>query len=500
MGEPLYQDVVTTLAEAVTTGARGEMPRVIGGRYGLGSKEFTPAMAKAVFDELASPQPKRRFTVGIVDDVSHSSLSFDPSFVTDDSDVRAVFFGLGSDGTVSANKSLVKIIGEQTALEVQGYFVYDSKKSGSTTVSHLRFSPRPIRSTYLVEKADFVAVHQFALLERMDVLGVAERGATLLLNSPHGPDEVWDSLPVEVQRQVVDKQIRLFVIDGYRVAREAGMAARINAVMMPCFMALSGILPQEQAIAEIKRSFEKSYGKRGRTVVERNNAAVDAALAALHEVPVPVGVTSRHHLREVVPVDAPDFVARVTARMLAGEGDLLPVSALPVDGTFPTATAHYEKRQLADEIPIWDPDLCIDCAKCAVVCPHAAIRMKVFAPEALDQVPDLPDDFLSKSFRSKDLSHHRLTIQVAPDDCTGMRCLCRRVPGSKQGGGAPQGHRHGAGQRASRPRASTFRGLPRHSRARPVAAGLTTRSRAHRCWSRCSSSRARARVAARRRT
>ena len=320
VGEPLYQDVVTTLAEAVATGQRADMPQVIGGRYGLASKEFTPAMAKAVLDELNESRPKRRFTVGIVDDVSHSSLAYDPSFTTDDSDTRAVFFGLGSDGTVSANKSIVKIIGEQADLEAQGYFVYDSKKSGSTTVSHLRFSTRPIRSTYLVGQADFVAVHQFALLERMDVLGMADRGATLLLNSSYGPDQVWDALPAEAQQQIIDKQIRVFVIDGYRVAREAGMAARINAVMMPCFVALSGILPQDEAIVEIKRSFERSYGKRGRTVVERNNAAVDAALAQLHEVPVPATVTSRQHRRPPVPAEAPDFVARVTAAAAGRRG------------------------------------------------------------------------------------------------------------------------------------------------------------------------------------
>jgi len=413
VGEPLFCDVVTTLAEAVTTGARSSMPLVIGGRYGLSSKEFTPAMAKAALDELARPDPKRRFTVGIVDDVSHTSLVHDPDFRTDTARVRAVFYGLGSDGTVSANKATVKIVGEQTDLWAQGYFVYDSKKSGSVTVSHLRFDESPIRSTYLVQRAGFVACHQFGLLDRIDVLAVAEPGATLLLNSPFGPEGTWDRLPVEVQEAILDKGLRLFVIDADRVAREVGLAGRINAVMMPCFMALSEILPRDAAIAEIKRAFERSYGKRGRAVVERNNLAVDRALDELHEVVVPPQVTSAVHRRPPVPAEAPDFVARVTARMLDGTGDLLPVSALPVDGTFPTGTARYEKRMLAKELPIWDPELCIDCGRCALVCPHAAIRMKVYDPAVA------PEELPTKPFRSKDLPGHHLTIQVAPDDCTG---------------------------------------------------------------------------------
>jgi pyruvate-ferredoxin/flavodoxin oxidoreductase len=413
VGEPLLTDVVTVLAEALSTGRRPVMPLVIGGRYGLSSKEFTPAMAKAALDELDRPEPKRRFTVGIVDDVSHTSLTHDPTFRTDNSRVRAVFYGLGSDGTVSANKSTVRIVGEQTDLWAQGYFVYDSKKSGSVTVSHLRFDPAPIRSTYLIDRAGFVACHQFGLLERMDVLAVAEPGATLLLNSPFGPEGTWDRLPVEVQETILDKGLRLFVIDAYRVASEVGLAGRINAVMMPCFMALSGVLPRDAAIAEIKRAFERSYGKRGRAVVERNNLAVDRALDELHEVAVPDRVTSTVRRRPPVPDHVPDFVARVTARMLAGTGDLLPVSALPVDGTFPTGTARYEKRMLAREIPIWDPELCIDCGKCALVCPHAAIRMKVYDPAVT------PEGLPTKPFRSKDLPGHHLTIQVAPDDCTG---------------------------------------------------------------------------------
>ena len=445
VGEPLYQDVVTTLAEAVATGRRADMPQVIGGRYGLASKEFTPAMAKAVLDELNEPEPKRRFTVGIVDDVSHSSLAYDPSFTTDDSDTRAVFFGLGSDGTVSANKSIVKMIGEQADIEAQGYFVYDSKKSGSTTVSHLRFSTRPIRSTYLVGRADFVAVHQFALLERMDVLGVADRGATLLLNSPYGSDEVWDALPAEVQQQIIDKQIRVFVIDGYRVAREAGMAARINAVMMPCFVALSGILPQDQAIAEIKRSFEKSYGKRGRTVVERNNAAVDAALAELHEVHVPSAVTSRQHLRPPVPADAPDFVARVTARMLAGDGDRLPVERVASrrhlphrhgalreasvglrDSHLGSGTVH-RLRQVRGGVPT-----------CRHT--HEGVRPRGVGPRA-GPAGRLPEQGVPVEGPLPSPTHD----PGRPRRLHRVRRLCRCLPGAKQGGSPSQGDRHGAG-------------------------------------------------------
>ncbi|MBK9178237.1 MAG: pyruvate:ferredoxin (flavodoxin) oxidoreductase [Acidimicrobiales bacterium] len=416
VGEPLFQDVITALAEAVATGARATMPRVIGGRYGLASKEFNPAMAKAVFDELGRAEPRARFTVGIVDDVSHSSLEVDPTFMTDRSETRAVFYALGSDGTVGANKNSVKIIGEQAGLFAQGYFVYDSKKAGAVTVSHLRFSSSPIRSTYLIDQADLVACHQFHFLDRIDVLSLAKPGASFLLNSPYGPDEVWEHLPEEVQHQILDKGIELWVVDAHRLAGELGMGGRINTVMQPCFFALAGILPAERAVEEIKRSIEKTYGHRGgQVVVERNFEAVDRALQELHRVEVPAAVAAGIHRRPVVPPEAPDFVQRVTARMLAGEGDLLPVSALPVDGTFPTATARWERRSLARELPIWDPDICIDCGKCAIVCPHAAIRMKVFP------VDDLPaaDGFLAKDFRSRDLPGHLLTIQVAPDDCTG---------------------------------------------------------------------------------
>jgi len=414
-GEPLYQDVVTALAERAA--ATGAPPPVVGGRYGLASKEFTPAMARAVLDGLAGDRPRNHFTVGIADDVSHTSLPVDGSFQTEDPDgLRAVFYGLGSDGTVSANKTAVKIIGEGTDLFAQGYFVYDSKKSGSVTVSHLRMSSRPIRSTYLIEQANFVACHQFHFLERMDVLERAAPGATFLLNSPWPADQVWDHLPVEVQRDVVDKRLDLWVVDAARVAREAGLGHRINTVMQPCFFALAGVLERERAIAAIKRWVETAFSRRGEEVVARNFAAIDNAVAALSRVDVPAAVTADWHRRPAVAADAPDFVQRVTARMLEGKGDLLPVSALPVDGTFPTGTAQWEKRSLAAEIPVWDPSVCIDCGKCAIVCPHTTIRMKVFEPDALQGAPD---GFLSKDFRSRDLPGHRLTIQVAPDDCTG---------------------------------------------------------------------------------
>ncbi len=429
-GEPLYQDVVTALAEhAAATGT--PPPLVVGGRYGLASKEFTPAMARAVLDGLAADRPRNHFTVGIADDVSHTSLPVDGSFQTEDPDgLRAVFYGLGSDGTVSANKTAVKIIGEGTDLFAQGYFEYDSKKSGSVTVSHLRMSSRPIRSTYRIEHANFVACHQSNFLERMDVLERAAPGATFLLNTPWPADEVWDHLPVEVQRDVVDKGLDLWVVDAARVAHEAGLGHRINTVMQPCFFALAGVLEREQAIAAIKRWVESAFSRRGEEVVARNFAAIDNAVAALSHVQVPAAATATRHRRPAVAADAPDFVRRVTARMLEGKGDLLPVSALPVDGTFPTGSAQWEKRSLAAEIPVWDPSICIDCGKCAIVCPHTTIRMKVFEPDALQGAPD---SFLSKDFRSRDLPGRRLTIQVAPDDCTGCGVCVEVCPAhSKQ--------------------------------------------------------------------
>jgi len=410
--EPLFQDVITALAER-----SAEMPRVIGGRYGLSSKEFTPAMAAAALAELERSDPKRRFTVGITDDVTHLSLDVDRSFTTEPEDVmKAVFYGLGADGTVGANRNSIKIIADSAGLYGQGYFVLDSKKAGSMTVSHLRFGPHPINSTYLVQQADFVACHQFGFLDRIDVLDRAAEGATFLLNSPFAADEVWQHLPVEVQEAIMAKSLRFWVVDATHAAREAGLGKRVNTVLQTCFFALTDVLPLEQAIGAVKEAIRTTYAKRGDTVLERNYAAVDRALEGLSEVEVPAAVTSVTARQAPVPVSAPEFVRDVTAPMIAGTGDDLPVSALPVDGTFPTGTAQYEKRSIALEIPIWDPSICIDCAKCALVCPHAAIRMKVFAPEAISGAPA---DFLSKEWKARDLPGMLMTIQVAPEDCTG---------------------------------------------------------------------------------
>ncbi len=425
VGEPLYQDVVTALAE---TGATGR--RVIGGRYGLSSKEFTPAMVGAVFAELDADQPKQHFTVGIFDDVSGTSLAFDHDSWSEPAEVRrAVFYGLGSDGTVGANKNSVKIIGEHTDLHAQGYFVYDSKKSGSTTISHLRFSPNPITSTYLIRQADFVACHDFGMLGRLDVLDVAAPGAKLLINSPFPPDETWNRLPSEAQHAIIDKQLEVHVVDGYRVAREAGLGGRVNTVLQTCFFALTDMLDTTEAIAAIKETIAASYGKRGDVVLERNYAAVDAALEGLVRFELPERVSSETHLRLPVPEVAPDFVQRVTASIIAGDGDLLPVSAMPVDGTFPTATAKWEKRSIADEIPIWDPDICIDCGRCALVCPHAAIRMKLFDP---DDEAAAPASFKSKAWKGRDFAGKQMTIQVAPDDCTGCAVCVSICPATSK--------------------------------------------------------------------
>ncbi|MCX7893390.1 MAG: pyruvate:ferredoxin (flavodoxin) oxidoreductase [Burkholderiales bacterium] len=418
IGEPLYQDVVAALAEGWPEGA--SLPRVIGGRYGLSSKEYTPAMAKAALDELARGQPKRHFTVGIVDDVTHLSLTVDESFDTEpDTVTRAVFYGLGADGTVGATKNTVKIIGENTPLHAQGYFVYDSKKSGAITVSHLRFGPQPIESTYLVRQADFVACHQFEFMEKLDVLALARPGATFLLNSPYGPEQVWSKLPREAQEAILAKKLRFYVVDALTVAKQAGLAGRINTVTQACFFAISGILPREEAIAKIKDAIRKTYGRRGETVLNRNFAAVDASLAALREVKVPARVDSPLARRPVVPRAAPEFVQRVTAMMLDGKGDLLPVSALPPDGTFPTGTTQWEKRSIAQEIPIWDERICTQCAICPLVCPHAAIRMTVFPAEALARAPAT---FKAVPWARKDggpLDGLMYSLQVAPDDCTG---------------------------------------------------------------------------------
>ncbi|HEY7628084.1 MAG TPA: pyruvate:ferredoxin (flavodoxin) oxidoreductase, partial [Ilumatobacteraceae bacterium] len=400
--EPLHLDVMSAVWHSATTSwADGRQPRIIGGRYGLSSKEFTPSMVKAVFDEASRGEPRNGFTIGIIDDVTHTSLEFDPEFSTDQSRVRAVFFGLGSDGTVGANKNTAKIVGKNTDLNVQGYFVYDSKKSGTMTVSHLRFDPAVIDSTYLIDRATFVGVHQWNFLERVDVLNVAEPGATVLINSPYRPEQIWDRLPIEVQQVVIDRNLQLHAIDAAAVAEAVGLSGRVNTVMQTCFFALSNILPTDEAIARLKEAITATYGKRGDVVVQRNIAAVDATLAHLFPVPTQSAVTATKHRRPTVSGDVTDFVSRVTARMLAGEGDLLPVSAMPVDGTFPTGTAAVEKRTVATEIPIWEADLCIDCGKCAIVCPHAAIRMKVYEPDALAKAD--AGLLKTKSFRSREV-------------------------------------------------------------------------------------------------
>ena len=413
-GEPLFADVMIAVAENAGHFAVG-MPKVIGGRYGLSSKEFTPAMAAAVFAELTRQAPKPRFTVGINDDVTHLSLPIPDDFEVASDALTAVFYGLGSDGTVGAAKNTVKIIGSDEGRHAQGYFVYDSRKSGATTVSHLRFGDHPIKSAYLIDAADFVAVHQFELLSQMRTLDIAKPGAVVLLNSPHGPG-TWDELPVEVQQLIIDRDLKVWVIDAAEVARQAGLGKRINTVMQPCFFYLSGVVPREQALARIKASVEASYGRRGRTVVERNFAAIDASVSALTELQIPAVADSVIHRMPPMPHSAPDFVKQVTAVMLRGEGDLLPVSAMPVDGTWPSGTAKFEKRGIAEEIPIWDPSLCIDCGKCAIVCPHSAIRIKV-TPTA--NLADAPDGFLSKVYKDRKLVDHQLIVQVAPDDCTG---------------------------------------------------------------------------------
>jgi pyruvate-ferredoxin/flavodoxin oxidoreductase len=422
-GEPLYLDVVTAIHETWGDRERGSgrislLPRVIGGRYGLSSKEFTPAMVRAVFENLTQEKSKNHFTIGINDDVSHTSLTFDPNFSTEpDHVVRAMFYGLGSDGTVGANKNSIKIIGEETDNYAQGYFVYDSKKSGSITVSHLRFGPQPIRSTYLIEVANFIGCHQWVFLERIDVLKSAVVGATFLLNSPHNADTVWEHLPVEVQEQIISKQLKLYVINANKVASESGMGGRINTIMQVCFFALAGVLPQEEAIAKIKQAIKKTYGKKGTEVVRKNLEAVDKTLENLHKVEVNTGeITSSSPSFPHLPVSAPEFIREVLGKIMTWQGDELPVSAFPADGTFPTGTAKWEKRNVAQEIPVWDPDVCVQCNKCVIVCPHSVIRSKVYQASEL---ANAPATFKSLSAKDKDFPGQKFTIQVAPEDCTG---------------------------------------------------------------------------------
>lgn len=420
LGEPLFLDIVAAVAESPLAGN----VTLIGGRYGLGSKEFTPAMAKAVFDELALAAPRRRFTIGINDDISGLSLAYDEHFSVEADDTRrAIFYGLGSDGTVGANKNSIKIIGEDTPLNAQGFFVYDSKKSGAMTISHLRFGPKPIRAPYLITQADFVAIHHFPFAEKMDVLTAARPGGTLLLNVPGDATKAWDMLPREMQQRIIDLKLKVFAIDALTVARAAGMGGQINTVMQACFFALSNVLPRDVAIDAIKKAIKKSYIRKGEAVVQKNWAAVDSALAALHTVEIPGATTNPHGRPPTVSPLAPDFVQRITARMLAGEGDLLPVSAFTPDGGWPTGTAAWEKRNLTPDIPVWDASLCIQCNKCATVCPHAAIRAAVYPNSALD---GKPETFKSVPFKSGATKDHAFTIQVAPDDCTGCS-LCAKV-------------------------------------------------------------------------
>ena len=423
-GEPLFLDVVAALAEAHTDGARAVLPLVTGGRYGLSSKELTPGMVAGVFTELGRERPRRRFTIGITDDVSGLSLPYDPSLdIEPPGTIRAVFFGLGSDGTVGANKNTIKILGAEENLHAQGYFVYDSKKSGSQTVSHLRFGPQPIRAPYLVSRASFVGCHHFGLLDRVDVLGRAAPGATLLLNCAQPPDEVWDALPRPVQEKILAKRIDVYAIDAARIAREVGLAGRTNTILQTCFFAISGVLPRDEAIEKIKAAIAKTYGRRGAEVVERNQAGVDRALAALSKIEVPGLVTSARELPAMVPAGAPEFVRTVTAEMMAGRGDDLPVSALPADGTYPSGTAAYEKRNISDLVANWDPDTCIQCGNCSFVCPHSVIRSTYYDESLL---AGAPPEFQSAPLDTRGLPDTRFTLQVYVEDCTGCE-LCVQV-------------------------------------------------------------------------
>jgi len=425
-GEPLLLDVTAALAGAFMDSERPSLPLIIGGRYGLSSKELTPGMVAGVFAELGRERPRRRFTIGITDDVSGSSLPYDPALAIEpDGTVRAVFFGLGSDGTVGANKNTIKILGSEPGLHAQGYFVYDSKKSGSQTVSHLRFGPAPIRAPYLVQQASFVGCHQFGLLERVDVLGRAAPGATLLLNCPHPPGEVWDALPRPVQEKILAKNIEMYAIDAGRIAREAGLAGRTNTVLQTCFFAISGVLPKDEAITKIKAAITKTYGRRGADVVAKNHAAVDRALEGLHRIEVPDLVTSGRELPAMVPAGAPEFVRTVTAAMLAGHGDDLPVSALPADGTYPSGTAAYEKRNISDLVAQWDPDLCIQCGNCSFVCPHSVIRSSYYDRSLL---AGAPEPFRSAPLDARGLPETAYTLQVYLEDCTGCELCVQACP------------------------------------------------------------------------
>jgi pyruvate-ferredoxin/flavodoxin oxidoreductase len=466
IGEPLFLDTVSALVESFGDGERAVMPRIVGGRYGLSSKEFTPGMVAGVFAELAREQPRRRFTIGITDDVSRTSLDFEASLdIEPPETVRAIFFGLGSDGTVGANKNTIKILGDE-GLHAQGYFVYDSKKSGSQTVSHLRFGPHPIRAPYLVQQAGFVGCHQFGLLDRVDVLGRAADGATLLLNCQRPPDEVWDALSRPVQEQILAKQVDLYAIDAGRIARDVGLAGRTNIVLQTCFFALAGVLPREQAIERIKAAVAKTYGRRGPEVVERNQAAVDRALDGLHRVDVPESVTASRGLPPIVPPHAPEFVRTVTAEMLAGRGDDLPVSALPVDGTYPSGTAAYEKRNISELVAVWDSELCIQCGNCSFVCPHSVIRSRYYDQACLEGAPD---GFRSAPLEAVGVPDTRYTLQVYVEDCTGCGLCVEACPVVAPGDAGSKAINLAAGEplvAAERDNIAFFETLPASDRSR----------------------------------
>jgi pyruvate-ferredoxin/flavodoxin oxidoreductase len=423
-GEPMYQDVLSTLVSALQQGKIKKMPNIVGGRYGLSSKEFTPAMVKAVYDELKKDHPKNNFTIGINDDVTHTSLVYDESYTLDESAWRqGLFFGLGADGTVGANKNTIKIIGENTDLFAQGYFVYDSKKSGARTVSHLRFGPKPIRAPYLISKADFIASHQFNFTEKVEMLNFIKPGGTFLLNSPYNKEEVWDKLPGSVQQEIISKKLLFYIIDANTVAKDTGMNGRINTIMQTCYFALSGVLPKAEAIEQIKHAIEKTYSKKGKAVVDKNFEAVDATLANLYEVTVPAKASSIAEMLAVVGADAPDFVKDVTARMMSGHGDELPVSKMSVDGTYPSGTTKWEKRNISDQVPLWEPDICIQCGNCAFVCPHSVIRAKFYNEGFLKKAPD---GFQSAPINSRGFPETKYTLQVYAEDCTGCN-LCVEV-------------------------------------------------------------------------